>query len=228
MVACRMRKEQWRAVVGEAGRYEVSDRGRFRSFVSKGRRSGKPVLVCGTVHDGCRRVTMSGSPRSLAGLVLAAFTGPAPSGTVAAHLDGDPTNDQLKNLRWMTSREIHAHRREEGLIPAPDMAARFWARVAKGAPNACWEWQGAKLSGNRGYGRIRRPGPQGMSGEIGAHRLAWEVVHGAVPPGMSVLHQCDNPPCCNPAHLFLGTQLDNVHDMIQKGRNAPMPPPKRA
>jgi Autographiviridae endonuclease len=51
-----------------------------------------------------------------------------------------------------------------------------------------------------------------------AHRAVWELTHGAIPVGLRVLHRCDNPPCCNPNHLFLRTQADNVADCMAKGR----------
>jgi HNH endonuclease len=52
-----------------------------------------------------------------------------------------------------------------------------------------------------------------------AHRLVWEYTYGPIPEGFQVLHHCDNPPCCNPEHLFLGTSLDNNRDRDAKGRN---------
>ncbi len=88
----------------------------------------------------------------------------------------------------------------------------FWARIEK--TDGCWLWRGGGL---RGYGIFssRRLGRHGY-----AHRFAWEFTHGPIPDGLRVLHRCDNPPCCNPAHLFLGTQADNVADMWAKGRGA--------
>lgn len=51
------------------------------------------------------------------------------------------------------------------------------------------------------------------------HQVAWILTNGPIPPGMGVLHRCDNQPCCNPSHLFIGTQADNVADMVAKGRH---------
>ena len=96
--------------------------------------------------------------------------------------------------------------------------ARFWDRVqlVHGARKlsfpGCWEWQGSRF--RNGYGRICVRGKR-----IGTHRYVWEVERGAIPPGMCVLHRCDNPRCVRPDHLFLGTNSDNTQDMVQKRRH---------
>jgi hypothetical protein len=73
--------------------------------------------------------------------------------------------------------------------------------------SGCWLWEGYVRSG---YGRLR-----GKS----VHRLAWEEVNGPIPAGLSICHRCDVRLCCNPEHLFLGTNADNNRDMSAKGRN---------
>lgn len=69
-----------------------------------------------------------------------------------------------------------------------------------------------------GYGKFKWRGVQ-----IFAHRTAWELTFGPIPPGLCVCHRCDNPPCVNPDHLFLGTRYDNNKDRSRKGRTSRMP-----
>lgn len=79
--------------------------------------------------------------------------------------------------------------------------------------DSCWLWLGTR-NRRSGYGRFRLNGRL-----LAAHRVAWEFEFDPIPDGMNVLHRCDNPPCVRPSHLFLGTQQDNVDDMVAKGRD---------
>jgi len=98
---------------------------------------------------------------------------------------------------------------------------RFEAKVNRSTPNACWEWTGAKRGGY-GYMWVFRQ----TSSEL-AHRLAYYYEHGAFDEGLVVCHRCDNPPCCNPSHLFLGTRADNNRDRSNKGRGRESRPENR-
>jgi hypothetical protein len=104
-------------------------------------------------------------------------------------------------------------------------ADRFWPKVNKSGPvpahvphlGPCWIWLGA-IDPAFGYGKFGMGG-RGYS-PWNTHRAAWFLTFGEIPAGMNVLHKCDNPPCVNPAHLFLGTFQDNTRDMFAKGRGA--------
>jgi hypothetical protein len=91
------------------------------------------------------------------------------------------------------------------------LSERLWEKVAKGNSDDCWTWLGSFDS--RGYGQfwhdktVRR-----------AHRVAFELEKGEIPNGLCVLHKCDNPLCCNPEHMRLGSQRDNMQDRYDKGR----------
>lgn len=91
------------------------------------------------------------------------------------------------------------------------LAPRFWNKVRIGSPAECWEFDGPQLA----FGHGRYNSPAGMV----AHRYAWALANGRLPTSDEVVrHACDNPPCCNPAHLNIGTQQDNVDDMLARER----------
>ncbi len=97
-----------------------------------------------------------------------------------------------------------------GRPPIP-LEKRFWPKVKRNSPDECWPWIGAE-HGN-GYGGISVLGKS-----TPAHRVAYALANGEPPGAMFVLHRCDNPRCCNPSHLFLGTHQDNMDDMVRKDR----------
>ena len=88
---------------------------------------------------------------------------------------------------------------------------RFWSKVDVRQPDSCWPWQAYRA--RKGYGIVRWAGRNQK-----AHRVAYQLEVGEIPAGLFVCHRCDNPPCVNPAHLFLGTTQDNTRDMMEKGR----------
>ena len=92
------------------------------------------------------------------------------------------------------------------------LAKRFWPRVRKDEADGCWIWQGSRTA--KGYGRFTYRGKG-----IRAHRAAWMLANGReFPSGLICCHRCDNPPCVNPSHLFLGDHLTNSRDCCAKGR----------
>lgn len=91
-------------------------------------------------------------------------------------------------------------------------AADFWARVDTSDPVGCWRWTGA-INWRTGYGAVRW-----LAKVVSAHRLAYQLTIGAIPPGLLVMHTCDERECCNPAHLRLGTYANNHADMVAKER----------
>lgn len=92
---------------------------------------------------------------------------------------------------------------------------RFIEKISIG--NDCWLWLGGVLANTMGYGQIGIGGRRDRKTLL-AHRVSYELFIGPIPSGLQVLHECDNPPCVRPRHLFLGTQLDNMKDMMNKGR----------
>lgn len=97
---------------------------------------------------------------------------------------------------------------------------RFWSKVDIKGPDECWNWKASfKSGGKNGHYGSFRVGKRC----IRAHRVAYELTYGSIPEGegphgVCVCHRCDNPSCCNPSHLFLGSQHDNIRDTESKKR----------
>lgn len=90
---------------------------------------------------------------------------------------------------------------------------RFWSKVDRREDDECWPWIAASAD-RAGYGVFKLHGRS-----LRAHRVALALSLGIVPDGLLTMHRCDNPPCCNPKHLIVGTSKENTADMLTKGRN---------
>lgn len=96
---------------------------------------------------------------------------------------------------------------------------RFWSKVKFSDIDECWEWNAATYKGCR-YGAFLYARSNGKRNSGHAHRFMFISLFGDLPTHIHVLHKCDNPICCNPNHLFSGTNLDNILDRVAKGRSS--------
>src|SRR5437868_10934090 len=104
-----------------------------------------------------------------------------------------------------------------GMVMTAKDTERFLSKLRITRDDDCWISTAGKQPGRRGryVGTFKYEQRDRL-----AHRVAYELQYGPIPDGLSVLHHCDVPLCCNPAHLFLGTQADNMADMARKGRSS--------
>lgn len=125
-------------------------------------------------------------------------------------------NGRENTRRYLAARRAEAKRQREihGLTFTQKDVERFWSKVHRGEADECWLYQG-HCNGD-GYGVFHLGGLT-----VGAHRFAWICTNGHLKEGECVLHRCDVPGCCNPAHHFIGTQADNARDRESKGRHMP-------
>jgi hypothetical protein len=108
---------------------------------------------------------------------------------------------------------LHLSRKRAGRPVVESLTERFWKFCTK--CEECWAWTGNR--NKQGYGQLKAC-CCGSETTVRAHRLSWMIHFGTIPDGMDVCHTCDTPPCSNPKHLFLGTDLDNALDKVRKGR----------
>lgn len=97
---------------------------------------------------------------------------------------------------------------------------KFYEGLKRGADDECWPFEGGGHN-RRGWHRSIHAGTKYRKIKYMAHRVSYEITYGEIPDGLFVLHRCDNPVCCNPSHLFLGTQSENAKDMWAKNRGNP-------
>lgn len=126
---------------------------------------------------------------------------------------GNEFNVRSYQLKIGTGKYCSSKCRGKGVNKPVPVEERIMKFIDVKEENDCWEFKGSK--NKDGYGKIGIGGKKNES----AHRVIFKIYNFDIPKNMVILHTCDNPSCCNPKHLVLGTQNDNIQDMVQKRRN---------
>lgn len=164
---------------------------------------------------------------SVARVIFALNVGPIPAGMSVCHRTKGPAccnprhltlKTRSQNMRdraaWKRAERTTNQKKTKTELRREADTHRLWShvdRINDDNEETCWPWRGPEYRG--GYGSLLFMGRRET-----APRAIYEAEHGPIPGGMSVCHRCDNPPCCRPSHLFLGTPKDNSEDMLAKGR----------
>ncbi len=122
-----------------------------------------------------------------------------------------PSQDKCYRKRTYVNGHYWRGRSRAGQRRITPVLERFWAKVEK--TPTCWVWTAACIADGYGSFALAR------GRMVKTHQYSWQIHNGPIPDGLWVLHTCDNRRCVNPAHLYLGTRMDNVHDMMSRGRN---------
>lgn len=136
---------------------------------------------------------------------------PRPRNRIARTCKTCQTQFEVQPHKIRTGGGLFCSRRCYGISITIPLEEQFLQRLGRTTEDGCIIWAG--LTAGNGYGVIGH-----RSRNVYAHRIAYERAHGPIPDGLWVLHRCDNPLCINPDHLFLGTQRDNIDDMVSKNR----------
>lgn len=115
----------------------------------------------------------------------------------------------------MTRTEAAKVARAAKALRTPSLQERFWSKVSIRGDDECWPWMAGRRRLCMGYGAFWSDGRH-----VQATHMAVILSGGSVPNGLMVLHKCDNPACCNPRHLRVGTHAENMNDKVERGRQA--------